>query len=102
MHHFVEFSSGEIGIAELVRTTTAPGVDLIPTSPSLLPLGEQSENGTGLAIVRAFRRLPDYWDLIFVDTPPTTGYLSLAPLVASDYRRAQPAQRLVIVIDWLP
>ena len=35
--------------------------------------------------MRAFRRLPDYWDLVLVDTPPTTGYLSLAPLVASDY-----------------
>ena len=81
----VEFASGGIRVSELVRTTTAPGVELIPTSPSLVPSGEQSENGTGLAIVRAFRRLPDYWDLVVVDTPPTTGYLSLAPLVASDY-----------------
>ena len=81
----VEFASGGIRVSELVRATTAPGVDLIPTSPSLLPSGEQSENGTGLAIVRAFRRLPDYWDLVLADTPPTTGYLSLAPLVASDY-----------------
>jgi chromosome partitioning protein len=81
----VEFASGGIRVSELVRATTAPGVELIPASPSLLPSGEQSENGTGLAIVRAFRRLPDYWDLVVVDTPPTTGYLSLAPLVASDY-----------------
>src|SRR5450759_5166677 len=68
----------------LVVTSTAPGVDLIPTSPSLVPPGEKTRNETGLAIVRAFARLPDYWDLILVDTPPTLGYLSLAPLVASD------------------
>ena len=36
-------------------------------------------NETGFAIVRGFVRLPDYWDVVLVDTPPTLGYLSLAP-----------------------
>jgi len=67
-----------------VKTSTARGVEVIPTSPSLVPSGEETENRTGLAIIRAFRRLPDYWDLVLVDTPPTLGYLSLAPLVSSD------------------
>ncbi len=80
----VEFSAGGIPVSELVVKSTAPGVDLVPTSPSLVPSGEKSSNATGLAIVRAFVRLPDYWDLVLVDTPPTLGYLSLAPLVASD------------------
>ena len=80
----VEYSAGGIRVSELVVTSTAPGVDLIPTSPSLVPPGEKSRHETGLAIVRAFARLPDYWDLVLVDTPPTLGYLSLAPLVASD------------------
>ena len=81
----VEFSAGGIRVSELVQSSTAPGVALIPASPSLVPSGEETENLTGLAIVRAFRRLPDYWDLILVDTPPTLGYLSLAPLVACDH-----------------
>jgi chromosome partitioning protein len=81
----VEFSAGGIRVSEMVRSSTAPGVDLIPTSPSLVPSGHESENRTGLAIVRAFRRLPDAWDLILVDTPPTLGYLSLAPLVVCDH-----------------
>ncbi len=80
----VEFSAGGIRTSELVVASTAPGVDLIPTSPSLVPSGEKGRNDTGLAIVRGFARLPDYWDLILVDTPPTLGYLSLAPLVSSD------------------
>jgi len=80
----VEFSAGGIRLSELVVTSTAPGVDLRPTSPGLVPSGEKGRNETGLAIVRAFARLPDDWDLILVDTPPTLGYLSLAPLVASD------------------
>jgi chromosome partitioning protein len=81
----VEFSAGGIRVSELVRTSTARGVDVVPTSPNLVPSGEQNEIQTGLAIVRALRRLPDYWDLILVDTPPTLGYLSLAPIVASDH-----------------
>jgi chromosome partitioning protein len=80
----VEFSAGGIRVSELVMASSAPGVNLIPTSPSLVPSGEKNRNETGLAIVRAFARLPDYWDPILVDTPPTLGYLSLAPLVASD------------------
>ncbi len=80
----VSFSKGGISVSDLITSSTAPGVDLIPASPSLISSGEDTENRTGLAIVRAFRRLPDYWDLILVDTPPTLGYLSLAPLVAGD------------------
>jgi len=81
----VEFSRGGIRVAELVQSTTARGVDLIPAGPSLVPSGEGSPNDTGVAIVRGLARLPDYWDLILVDTPPTVGYLSLAPLVATDH-----------------
>lgn len=80
----VEYSTGGIPLSRLVVRSTAPGVDLIPTSPSLVPSGESGRNQTGYAIVRAFVRLPDYWDVVLVDTPPTLGYLSLAPLVACD------------------
>jgi chromosome partitioning protein len=80
----VEYSAGGIKLSQLVVASTAPGVDLLPTSPSLVPSGETGRNETGLAIVRGFARLPDYWDLILVDTPPALGYLSLAPLVSSD------------------
>ncbi len=81
----VEFSRGGLRVGQLVRSSSAPGVDLIPTSPSLVPSGDASMNEAGLAIVRGFARLPDYWDLVLVDTPPTVGYLSLAPLVACDH-----------------
>jgi chromosome partitioning protein len=81
----VEFSDGGMRVAQLVQTSSARNVDLIPTSSSLVPSGEKNLNDTGLALVRGFARLPDYWDLILVDTPPTVGYLSLAPLVACDH-----------------
>lgn len=80
----VEYSAGGVLISELVVATTAPGVDLIRTSASLVPPAEMSGNETGFAIVRAFARLPHRWDLVLVDTPAALGYLSLAPLVVSD------------------
>ena len=80
----VEFSAGAVPLSQMIVKSTSPGIDLIPTSPSLVPSGESGRNETGFAIVRGFVRLPEYWDLVLVDTPPTLGYLSLAPLVACD------------------
>src|SRR6476661_5074077 len=50
----VEYSAGGVPISKLVVNSTAPGVHLIPTSPSLVPPGESGRNETGFAIVRAF------------------------------------------------
>ncbi len=80
----VEFSTGGIRVSRLVGKSTAAGVDLVPTSLALAPPGEFNKTETGLAIVRGIARLPDYWDLILIDTPPTLGHLSLAPLIAAD------------------
>lgn len=81
----VEFSAGGIRVSELVSESPVRGVDLIATSASLVPPGDGSRNETGLSIVRAFARLPDYWDLVLIDTPPALGYLSLASLVVSNH-----------------
>ena len=80
----VEYSSGGVRLPDLIVDSTTPGVQLVPASPSLVPSGEDSRNETGLAIIRAFVRLPPQWDLVLIDTPPMLGYLSLAPLVASN------------------
>ncbi len=82
-------------------------MDLIPTSPSLVPSGEHRQNDTGHALVRGFARLPDYWDIVLVDTPPTIGHLSLAPLAASDHvvipveTHALGMQGVARVVTWI-
>ena len=83
----VELGNGGIRASQLARSTTVPGLELLPISPSVVASGETTPNDTGLALVRGFARLPDYWDMVVVDTPPTVGYLSLAPIVASRPRR---------------
>ncbi len=80
----VEFSDGGIRVTQLLRRWGAGRTDLIPTSQSLVADGRRSGFDIGMAIIRAFARLPDYWDVVLVDTPAGTDYLSLAPLVASD------------------
>lgn len=80
----IAFSGGGVRVSEIVMASNTPNVDLVPTSPSLVPPGELGGNETGFAIVRAFAKLPDYWDLVLVDTPPTLGHLSLAALAASN------------------
>ena len=81
----VEFSAGGMRVSKLVRESPVHGVDLIPTSASLVPPGDDSRNATGLSIVHAFARLPDYWDLVLIDTPPTLGYLCLASIAVSNH-----------------
>jgi chromosome partitioning protein len=80
-----EFGAGGLRVSDIAVSTTAERVDLIPTCPSLVTQDPDRAVAIGLDIVRGFRRIPDYWDFILVDTPPTVGYLSLAPLVASTH-----------------
>jgi len=80
--------------------SNTPNVDLVPTSPSLVPPGELGGNETGFAIVRAFAKLPDYWDLVLVDTPPDAGAHDAGSACSEQWRghpgrgpRARPARR---------
>jgi chromosome partitioning protein len=79
----VEFSRGGMRTSDIVVRTTS-NVDLIPASASLVPPIEDGTLGVGVAIVRGFARLPDHWDLVLIDTPPSPNHLSLAALAAAD------------------
>ncbi len=81
----IEFSTGDIRLVDLAVASTEPGVDLVPTSPGLTQLETRTTTEIGLALMRAFSKLPDNWDLVLIDTPPSVGYLSLVPIVVSDH-----------------
>jgi ATPases involved in chromosome partitioning len=71
---------GNVDLAELVHETTAPGVQLIPSSPALIANASQQESDVALGFMRAMDHLPPIWDVVLVDCPPTLGYLAVAPL----------------------
>jgi chromosome partitioning protein len=81
----VEFGAGGLRVSDIAVSTTAERVDLVPACPTLVTQDPDRAISIGLEIVRGIRRIPDYWDFVLVDTPPTVGYLSLAPLVASSH-----------------
>ena len=75
-----EAITGRIPLSELVYETTAPGVVLIPASPSIVVADPQEETQIALGFMRAMDRLPALWDVVVIDCPPTLGYLAIAPL----------------------
>lgn len=72
--------AGRIPLSELLYETTAPGVVLIPSSPSIVVADPQQETQIALGFMRAMDRLPALWDVVLIDCPPTLGYLAIAPL----------------------
>jgi chromosome partitioning protein len=75
-----EAIAGRIPLSELLFETTAPGVVLVPASPSIVVADPQQETQIALGFMRAMDRLPPLWDVVVVDCPPTLGYLAIAPL----------------------
>lgn len=77
------FTDGQ-PLAPLVQATCAKGVELVPSSTWLVGVERAlaSEPGTEAILRRALERLPDRWDLVLVDCPPSLGLLAVAALAA--------------------
>jgi len=75
-----EAIDGRTPLAELLYETTAPGVVLVPASPSIVVSDPEQETQVALGFMRAMDALPALWDVVLVDCPPSLGYLAIAPL----------------------
>ena len=73
---------GQSRLTELVYETTAPGVQLVPSSPALATSDRDEAIEVGLGFIRAMKCLPTIWDYVLVDCAATMGYVSIAPLSA--------------------
>lgn len=73
---------GTQNLADLAGPTRAAGVDLVPASSWLVTAERTLQVDLALGAIRALERLPADWDFVFVDSPPTLGYLASAALCA--------------------
>ena len=76
---------GQADLAAIAVSTSAPGVQLIPSSPWLVAADRRQETDLALGVMRTLEALPSRWDYVFVDCPPSQGYLAIAPLSACEH-----------------
>ena len=74
--------TGQGDLAGFAVSTSAPGVQLVPSTPWLVAADRRRETDLALGVMRAIEALPPRWDYVFVDCPPLQGYLGIAPLSA--------------------
>ncbi|HEY7522846.1 MAG TPA: ParA family protein [Candidatus Limnocylindrales bacterium] len=67
-------------LIDLAITSRAARVDLVPASSWLVTAEQTLQVDLALGAIRALERLPDEWDVVLVDCPPTLGYLGSAAL----------------------
>lgn len=71
-------------LVDQVIATAVPGLDLVPASQWLASAEKMlaTEPGAEQVFARAVEKLPDRWDFLLVDCPPSLGLLSVSSLTA--------------------
>ena len=91
---------GRSPLAGLLYETTAPGVVIVPASPSIVVADPQQETQIALGFMRAMDGLPAMWDFVLVDCPPSLGYLAIAPLTVC-HEALVPVEARVLAVAGL-
>ena len=81
---FDVFAGEKVDVADLAHVTAVPNLSAVPASPWLVNVEKAVAGDVGAETLlrRALARLPETWDWVFLDCPPSLGFLSLSALVA--------------------
>ena len=72
-------------LSSVATKTSAPGVDLVPSSPWLVATDRAEEIAISLGIIATLERLEPHWDHVLIDCPPSQGGLAAAALTAAPH-----------------
>lgn len=72
--------------SRLVRSTSIPGLDVLPANTALATLDRQlgARSGMGLVLARGLKPLAGRYDVVLMDCPPMLGVLMVNALAAAE------------------
>jgi chromosome partitioning protein len=84
--HLYHVLSGEVPIAEAIRPSGFPNLDLIPAQRDLVGVEVEfvGEEGWEERLKNILRELASRYDTILLDCPPSLGHLTVSALTAAD------------------
>ncbi|MDP9120246.1 MAG: ParA family protein [Acidobacteriota bacterium] len=84
--HLYHALSGQVPIAETIRPSGFPNLDLIPTQRDLVGVEVEfvGESGWEGILKRVMSEVVDRYDTILLDCPPSLGHLTVSALNAAD------------------
>ncbi|HEY3136718.1 MAG TPA: ParA family protein [Blastocatellia bacterium] len=80
-------TDAQTNLAEVIRHTSLPKLDILPSRISLAKFESKliGDFDAPFRLKDKMNGLPDSYDFIVIDTPPTLGLITVNALVASDY-----------------